>query len=110
MKRFVKKKGNDEKFKPRICPRILEKFKVVGKERCSVKAIHAGLGKYVVSWKDEQYEVDLAKRTCECRMWEISGIHVDMPIYGAIHKQRGKLEDYINNCYNKETYLLVTRE
>ncbi|XP_049410444.1 uncharacterized protein LOC125873586 [Solanum stenotomum] len=51
-----------------------------------------------------QHTVDLGKRTCSCRVWQLKGIpcaHVVVAIYfkkcDPVH--------YIDSCYSKETYL-----
>ncbi|XP_015161903.1 uncharacterized protein [Solanum tuberosum] len=49
-----------------------------------------------------QHTVDLGRRTCSCRVWQLKGIpcaHI------VIYFKKCDLVDYIDSCYSKETYL-----
>ncbi|XP_060168445.1 uncharacterized protein LOC132599192 [Lycium barbarum] len=51
-----------------------------------------------------QHTVDLARRNCSCRAWQLKGIPCAHTI-AAIYQKKYDPLDYIHNCYNKETYL-----
>ncbi|KAF3637959.1 putative C2 and GRAM domain-containing protein-like [Capsicum annuum] len=51
-----------------------------------------------------QHTVDIFKRTCSCRLWQLKGI---LCVYGvaALLFKKHPLYGYIDSCYSKETYL-----
>lgn len=50
-----------------------------------------------------QYIVDIGKRTCTCGFWELVGIPCRHAV-AAMGKRSRKPEDYVDDCYSKETY------
>ena len=62
--------------------------------------------KYEVDNDYERHVVDLTKKECTCRIWDL----IDIPCkhgVSAIYKNREQPEDYLHNGYLKETYLEV---
>ncbi|WMV49824.1 hypothetical protein MTR67_043209 [Solanum verrucosum] len=51
-----------------------------------------------------QPKVDIARRTCICRMWQLRGIQYPHDM-AALYFTKFSLYDYVENCYSKETYL-----
>ncbi|KAG5570579.1 hypothetical protein H5410_060345, partial [Solanum commersonii] len=51
-----------------------------------------------------QHKVDIARRTCSCRVWQLRGIPCAHVVAGLYFK-KFSLYDYIDNFYSKETYL-----
>ncbi|KAF3680473.1 putative auxin-induced protein 10A5-like [Capsicum annuum] len=51
-----------------------------------------------------QHTVDIVKRTCSCRLWQLKGILCAYGMAALLFKNH-PLYDYIDSCYNKETYL-----
>ncbi|XP_049399689.1 uncharacterized protein LOC125863703 [Solanum stenotomum] len=51
-----------------------------------------------------QPKVDIARRTCICRVWQLRGIQYPHDM-AALYFTKFSLYDYVENCYNKETYL-----
>ncbi|KAL6199798.1 hypothetical protein ACLB2K_029580 [Fragaria x ananassa] len=106
MKRIALRKEKMSKVVDTICPKprkILEK----NKERASADCIPSATGSTkikVESIGGSKYVVDLQRRTCACRRWNLTGIPCKHAI-SAIHFMREKLEDYIDACYLKKTYL-----
>lgn len=48
--------------------------------------------------------VDLERRTCDCRVWDLVGIPCSHAV-AAIHDRRDQPLDYVSHFYSKETYL-----
>ncbi|KAH0702078.1 hypothetical protein KY285_016356 [Solanum tuberosum] len=51
-----------------------------------------------------QHKVDIARRTCSCRVWQLRGIPCAY-VVAALYFKKFSLYEYIDNCYSKETYL-----
>ncbi|XP_019178181.1 PREDICTED: uncharacterized protein LOC109173407 [Ipomoea nil] len=54
----------------------------------------------------EQHRVDLFRRTCSCRKWDLTGIpckHVVCAI--RMRHENGHLHEYVHPCYSINTYL-----
>ncbi|KAG8366979.1 hypothetical protein BUALT_Bualt16G0024700 [Buddleja alternifolia] len=54
----------------------------------------------------DKYVVDLDKKTCTCGMYQLNG-YPCCHAYAAIANKRNDVEDYVDFCYKKETYLKV---
>ncbi|XP_058183904.1 uncharacterized protein LOC131301559 [Rhododendron vialii] len=52
----------------------------------------------------EQYTVDLSKRSCTCRKWDLTGIPCHHAI-AAIQEKYDKVERYISPWYSKASYM-----
>ena len=64
---------------------------------------------YKVGSQYERHVVDLVKKTCNCRSWDLNGIpckHAITAIYTNIEIP----EDYTHLCYFKETYIEIYKE
>ena len=92
-----------------MCPSIqdrLEKLKVKSKP---FSVTLAGSFLYEVGSQYERHVVDLVKKTCSYRSWDLNGIpckHVITAIYINIETP----EDYTHPCYFKETYMEIYNE
>ncbi|WMV51388.1 hypothetical protein MTR67_044773 [Solanum verrucosum] len=53
-----------------------------------------------------QHKVDIARRTCSCRVWQLRGIPC-AHLVAALYFKKFSLYDYIDSCYSKETYLRI---
>ncbi|XP_049389240.1 uncharacterized protein LOC125853564 [Solanum stenotomum] len=51
-----------------------------------------------------QHKVDIARRNCSCRVWQLRGIPCPHTV-NALYFKKFSLYDYIDNCYSKKTYL-----
>ena len=81
----------------------LEKLKLESKP---FSATPVGNFLYEVASKYERHVVDLIKKTCSCRSWDLNGVpckHVITAIYTNIETP----EDYTHPCYHKETYMEI---
>lgn len=48
--------------------------------------------------------VDLAKRTCSCKKWDLSGIPCSHAVSAIWHRGQ-EPEDYVSHWYNKKTFM-----
>ncbi|KAF3617852.1 putative C2 and GRAM domain-containing protein-like [Capsicum annuum] len=51
-----------------------------------------------------QHTVDIVKRTCSCRLWQLKGIPCAHSVAALLFKKH-PLYDYIDSYYSKQTYL-----
>ncbi|XP_050229266.1 uncharacterized protein LOC126678406 isoform X2 [Mercurialis annua] len=58
---------------------------------------------YEVSHGDDQHSVSFSRRSCTCRLWDISGIPCAHAI-AAIYHAGGNPLEYICNCFNKTMF------
>ncbi|XP_061991204.1 uncharacterized protein LOC133709465 isoform X2 [Rosa rugosa] len=106
MKRVAMRKEKMSKVVDPICPKprqILEK----NKERSASDCIPYGSGSpqiEVESCGGSRYVVDLTRRTCACRRWDLTGIPCKHAI-SAIHFMRQNPDDYVDACYLTKTYM-----
>ncbi|KAL3729745.1 hypothetical protein ACJRO7_026825 [Eucalyptus globulus] len=54
--------------------------------------------------KGEKYVVDVFKRDCSCRRWQLTGIPCPHAIYALNYKQDDAY-DYLDECYRKAKFL-----
>ncbi|XP_030941585.1 uncharacterized protein LOC115966500 [Quercus lobata] len=87
-----------------LCPKIRKRL-YKEKLACSKwLAFWASCTKFEVKNGLESFTVDLEKKRCSCRKWDITGI----PCYHAIFYiffNKEDFEKYVNACYKKTTYI-----
>jgi hypothetical protein len=86
-----------------LCPRIVEKLEAIGEAALDCLSCFAGDGIFEVEQEIMQYVVDLRRRTCGCRKWEVTGIPCEHA-HSAITFHGHKPEDYVDPCYSIEMY------
>lgn len=102
MQRLAVKKM--EKYQGIVCPRIQKKLEEAKEKAAECNVIPSSITVFQVSHLMDDVCVDLEKKTCTCKVWDLSGI----PCFHAVsciffcHR---KAEDYVANWYTKETYL-----
>jgi hypothetical protein len=84
----------------------LEKLKMKSR---SFSAMPSGRFKYEVDNSYERNVVDLTKKECSYRIWDLTGIPCKHGV-AAIYKNLEHPEDYLHDCNLKETYLDVYSE
>ena len=67
-------------------------------------SIYAGNGLFEVECKHQRFVVNLSKRTCGCRKWDLTGIPCQHAI-SAILFDGSVPEDYVHPYYTIETYM-----
>ncbi|WMV43446.1 hypothetical protein MTR67_036831 [Solanum verrucosum] len=65
-----------------------------------------GAAEFEVKKRLCQHKVDIAWRTCSCRLWQLRGIPCAY-VVSALYFKKFSLYDYIDSCYSKETYLRI---
>jgi hypothetical protein len=103
MRRYQLKRDGINKLKGKLCPRIVEKLEAIGEAASDCLSRFAGDGIFEVEQGRRQYAVDLRRRTCGCRQWEVTGIPC-AHAHSAITFHGHKPEDYVDSCYSIEMY------
>ena len=93
-----------EKYGGKLCPSIQDKLVKVKVESKGFCAMPSGRFVYKVDNERERYVVDLVRRTCSCRAWDLTGIPRKHRV-AAIFINREKLKDYTHLCYYKDAYV-----
>ncbi|XP_021750658.1 uncharacterized protein LOC110716347 [Chenopodium quinoa] len=104
MRRLVIKRQEMEKWKSVLCPRIQKKLESEKEEAANCEVIPSSQSVFQVSHILDTMSVDLEKRTCTCRKWDMCGIPCCHAV-AAIFFCHKKAEDYVDECYKKEMYL-----
>lgn len=98
------KKEGIKAMKGKFGPRIVEKIEAEGDKAAYCTSTYAGNGLFEVDCKGKSFVVDLGKKTCSCRKWEMVGIPC-AHAFSAILYDGGNPEDYVDHYYSKEMYL-----
>jgi hypothetical protein len=88
-----------------ICPKIKKKIDKLIEWAKKLDAEYAGGGLYHVTSNEYErtYNVDIERRTYDCRRWQLSGI----PCHHAIaccRADRLSVDKLVHSCYSIETY------
>ena len=109
MTRLYTKRGGIQKYARKLCPSIQDRLDKLKVESKPFSATLTGSFLYEVGSQYERHVVDLIKKTCSCRSWDLNGIpckHAITAIYTNIETP----EDYTHPCYFKETYMEIYNE
>ncbi|XP_023890868.1 uncharacterized protein LOC112002940 [Quercus suber] len=109
MTRLYTKREGIEKYAKKLCPSIQDKFEKLKVESKPFSSTPAGSFLYEVASQYKRHVVDLVKKTCNCRYWDLNGIpckHAITAIYTNIETS----EAYTHPCYHKETYMEIYKE
>ncbi|XP_059454848.1 uncharacterized protein LOC132185016 [Corylus avellana] len=104
MRRYQAKREGIEKLTGKLCPRITAKLEAIGLEAVDCIAQYAGDLMFEVTCPDNrQFVVDLGRRRCGCRQWELTGIPC-LHAVAAILYDCGDPEDYVDECFTIAVY------
>ena len=103
MKRFQVNKASITKMSGKLCPNIQVKVEKAGFKASECLLMYSGEGKYEVDYRQQKFVVNLRKKSCGCKKWDITGIPCHHAI-SAILYQGGKIENYVDHCYTIEKY------
>ncbi|XP_019159583.1 PREDICTED: uncharacterized protein LOC109156168 [Ipomoea nil] len=108
MTRLFEKREEALKWKGPICPNIFRKLVEIEKGVGGYMPIQCDLMLLEVKgmYTDEHEKVNLERRMCSCRKWDLTGIPCKHAIAAIWMKKQSPI-DYVNVCYKKETYLAV---
>ena len=107
-KQYKKQKGI-AKYTGKVCPNIQDKLEKLKYESIPFSATPAGSFRYEVDNGHERHVVDLVKKACSCRLWDLIGLPCKHGI-SAIVKNLEKVEEYVHPCYWKETFVETYKE
>ena len=97
------------KYTRKVCHNIQDKLEKLKHESIPFNATPASNFMYEVDNGRERYVVDLAKKACSCRIWDLTRLPCKHGIF-AIVKNLEKVEDYVHPCYLKETFAETYKE
>ncbi|XP_074284368.1 uncharacterized protein LOC141608938 [Silene latifolia] len=106
MQRLVKKKTEMEKKCTFVCPRVQEKLEKEKELAAMCTPLPSSDIVYQVMYGTDNLTVNLETRECTCKKWNLTGIPCGHAI-AAIFDKYEKAEDYVDDCYKKETYLRI---
>ena len=107
-KQYKKMKGI-AKYTRKVCPNIQDKLEKLKHESIPFSATPASSFTYEVNNGCEGHVVNLAKKACSCRIWDLTGLPCKHGIF-VIVKNLEKVEDYVHPCYLKETFAETYKE
>jgi hypothetical protein len=74
MKRYQAKSNGIRTIISRLCPRIVAKLDEIGAVAGQCYCTYAGGHLYDVRHNNKQYVVNLLRKTCGCKQWDMTGI------------------------------------
>ncbi|XP_074304359.1 uncharacterized protein LOC141639069 [Silene latifolia] len=106
MKRHYKKREGASKYEKPFMPYIDKCFKRLIAERRYCKIYPSINTNFEVDYKGGSFTVNLINQVCNCKHWELSGIPC-VHAMACILEQRHIPEDYVDQAYSKDKYLLA---
>ena len=107
MKRITTKQAVGRKMKGDICPKIRKKLDIIIDMSYEYHADFAGSSKAQVRGPEGQFSVDLDKRSCACRRWDLTAIPCVHAVAAIIEQMKTLFHMWINviarQCTNKCT-------
>nr|KAJ0188950.1 hypothetical protein LSAT_V11C800415220 [Lactuca sativa] len=86
-----------------ICPKIRDKVNLLKKTQRHYQVLPSGLNQFEVRGATDAYKVDLERKTCSCRLWQLNG-------YGCAHYIASisflnrDVEAYVDNIFSTTTF------
>ncbi|XP_074378367.1 uncharacterized protein LOC141719903 [Apium graveolens] len=87
-----------------LCPKIKKTLDLLVTESRKWSAAWDGDRKFQVKCGTKAVTVDLERGTCDCRMYDLTGIPCQHAI-SAIHSRRHQPQEYVSDYYKREKYL-----
>lgn len=107
MKRIHVKRDKMQRYKGDLCPNIQKLLEDLKKKAMAYIAHWNGKDQFeVVSCYGDKFKVHLGERVCSCRRWQLSAIPCAHAI-SSMFCMGYSPENYVDDCYKKETYLQV---
>lgn len=97
------------KFVDGVAPRIQKKMKEAYNEQTHCEVHWNGNRDetgFEIKHRGVSHHVNLAERTCSCRIWDLTGIPCTHAI-SAILKMRKRPEDFLSEFYEVENYMVM---
>jgi hypothetical protein len=96
MKKYQAKRDGIRTMTGMLCPRVVVKLDEIGRIDGHCYNTYAGDGLYKVTHNNKQYVVNLLRRTCGCRQWDLTGIPCSHTM-STIWFFNVNPEDYVDN-------------
>lgn len=106
MQRLVTKRNEMEKKSGVLCPRVQERLEKEKELAAMCEVLPSSDTVYQVRNSQDSVNVDLAKKTCTCRKWDLTGIPCCHGV-AAIFTLRAHPEEFVDQLYTRETYLKI---
>lgn len=103
MVRIHEQRIKADRFKTVVCPNILKKLNVYINLSVACHAISNGASQYEVKYHEHRFTIDLDKKECSCRYWQLYGLPCPHAISCIFYKTNA-LDDYIAPCYYVEQF------
>ncbi|CAH1438013.1 unnamed protein product [Lactuca virosa] len=104
MDRFAHMIEESTKWNTRICPAVLKKMKLFGKNMRFWLIIHSQQHVFEARRGCDSYMVDLDGRHCTCRLWDLARIPCVHAI-ATINYIHQTPDEYIDDMFSKEQFL-----
>ena len=105
MKRFVTKKQGMLGYVGKFTPKATKLIQLAREEATRNCVTFWGGGEtFEVQHLGQTYLVDLSNKSCGCKRWDLTGIPCAHAIC-CIMRDRRNIDDFVDVCYTKETYL-----
>ncbi|CAH9075054.1 unnamed protein product [Cuscuta epithymum] len=92
-----------------LCPRIVKKLQDIEKSVAGLIGYQCGENDIeITGMSGTQHGVDLERKICTCRLWDLTGIPCKHDVCAIWLKYgRGPADAYVHPCYTKEAYLKI---
>ncbi|KAL0297754.1 UNVERIFIED_CONTAM: hypothetical protein Sradi_6827500 [Sesamum radiatum] len=104
MCRLQKRKLKGLKMSGDLVPNVVKELNKIKEESRKCHLLVAGEHEFEVQIKTSNYIVNLRTRTCNCRVWDVSGIPCKHAALGIFHR-RDSLESFCDSRFSKENYM-----
>lgn len=103
--RIQEQRTKAERWQGTICPNIFKKLKLNIERSGKCFVLWNGADGFEVKENEKRrYTVNLERKTCSCRYWQLSGLPCCHAI-SAIYTASKKLDDYIAPCFSIKEYM-----
>ncbi|XP_065633827.1 uncharacterized protein LOC112010702 [Quercus suber] len=109
MTRMYSKRTGIEKFTSDLCPNIVQKLEQLKVDSKPFFAIPLACYIYEVDNEYERYVVNLSRKSCTCRVCDLTGIPCKHGV-AAIYKNLERPENYVHACFRKDAYVAAYKE
>nr|KAJ0204339.1 hypothetical protein LSAT_V11C500277040 [Lactuca sativa] len=86
-----------------VCPEIRDKVNFLKKTQRHYQVLPSGLNQFEVRGATDAYEVDLEKKTCSCRLWQLNGFGCAHSVASISFLNRD-VKAYEDNIFSTTTF------
>ncbi|KAL8457491.1 hypothetical protein ACS0TY_035381 [Phlomoides rotata] len=103
MARLQMNRDSTEEWDSVICPRIMETLKKNMKQATECIPMKSDDWHFQIIGPFDQHTVDISKKSCRCRRWDLTGIPCRYAIL-AIRCRNEDHESYVHHHYSVDAY------